>query len=421
MRRTELVSRLGRRRFAASATAVIASVAVVGVGGLLGAGSASAARNKKLAGVIASASMVVAALVAFPPPAGAITGCPSGTVNHCYAIGRMGENWTGKFVPINAISGDLLVLCLGVNQYTDFVNYETWLDTNLNAYPVGTYWVEEGAKDGIGVTGADEGFRWFWADNRPGGGYFEHYEGAAALNQFTNVSFSWLSGTGNWNVYLGGDYEGESVNNGAWAGGSDTGIETTTASATFEGWTRWWQYADPSWNWHNVSTAGDGEAVYGPLNVNGYIYKASPGDDPVQIGQGSNACSPGTLNGEVPFPLARPSGHATSPASLRALALHASTVNGDSAPQGVQYVQTMSSKIAAFTGHRRGKDIPVYVIQMHGHFNGAYASVPPGHSRPSGTTMIIVLDARTGQVTDAGITHTAANLSALGRPVAISG
>jgi hypothetical protein len=357
--------------------------------------------------------MVVAGLVAFAPPAGAITGCPGTRLDHCYAIGRMGENWTGKFVPVNAISGDLVVNCLGVNPFTDFVNYETWLDTNLNVDPVGAYWVEEGAKFGIGVTGAAEGFQWFWADNRPGGGYWEHYLGNAAVNQFTNVSFDWVSGTGNWNVYLAGHYVGESVNNGAWAGGSDTGIETTTASALFKGWTRWWRYADPSWTWHNVSAAGDGEQVFGPLNVNGYIYKTSPGDDAVQIGRGSNACASRTRT--------RPGGYATRPASLRMLALHASKVNGDSAPQGVQYVKTMRSKIAAFTGHRPGKDMPVYLIQLRGHFNGAYASVPRGHARPSGTTMIIVLDARTGQVTDAGITHTPADLSALGRPVALSG
>jgi hypothetical protein len=369
-------------------------------------------RFRKFAGVTAAALLAVAGLVTFGPPAGAITGCPSGTVSHCYAIGRMGQNWTGTFVPINAISGDLVVNCLGVNQYTDFVNYETWLDTNLNVDPVGAYWVEEGAKFGIGVTGADEGFQWFWADNRPGGGYWEHYLGGASLNTFTNVRFTWQSGTGNWYVYLAGNYEGTSVNNGAWGGGSDTGIEATTASATFEGWTRWWQYADPSWNWHNVSAAGDGEAVYGPLNVNGYIVGASPGDEPVQIGQGSNYCTPGTLA------VARR--HATTAAGLRALALHASQVNGDSAPQSIQYVRTTRSRIAAFTGRSRAADAPVYVIQLQGHFDGAYASVPHGHARPSGTTMIIVVNARTGQVTDAGITKKAANLSAFGHLAAIS-
>jgi hypothetical protein len=358
-----------------------------------------------------STSLAAATLVGFTPSAEAITGCPSGTVSHCYAIGRMGENWTGSFVPINAISGNLVVNCLGVNQYTDFVNYETWLDTNLNVDPVGAYWVEEGAKFGIGVTGADEGFQWFWADNRPGGGYFEHYLGGASLNTFTNVSFYWVSGTGNWNVYLGGNYEGESVNNGAWAGGSDTGIEATTAAATFEGWTQYWQYADPSWNWHNVSAAGDGEAVYGPLNVNGYIYSDSPGDDPVQIGQGGNACTYGTL--------AKPLAQATTPTGLRALALKAGAANGENAPQQLTYVKTMQSEITALTGSRRGPDAPVYVVEMQGHFNGAYASVPSGHAKPSGTTMIIVVNAQ-GQVTDAGITGNATNLSAFGTPAAIS-
>lgn len=365
----------------------------------------------RLAGVIVSAILAAAGLVTLTQPAGAITGCPSGTGSHCYAIGRMGENWTGNFVPINAIGGDLVVNCLAVNQSTDFVNYETWLDTNLNVDPVGSYWVEEGAKFGIGVTGADEGFQWFWADNRPGGGYFEHYLGGASLDAFTNVSFYWVPGTGNWDVYLAGNYQGTSVNNGAYGGGSDTGVEATTASVGFEGWTRWWQYADPSWNWHNVSAAGDGVTTFGPVNVNNYIVGDSPGDDSVQIGQGGNACTAGTL--------AVAHRYATTPAGLRTLAMHASVVNGDGAPTQVQYVKTASSRIAAFTGDRHGASVPVDVIQLRGHFDGAYASVPRGYTRPSGTTMIIVVNAQTGQVTDAGITHKAADLSALGNPVTL--
>jgi hypothetical protein len=371
--------------------------------------------------LLVSASAGVAMLVGFTTPAGAITGCPAGTVSHCYSIGRMGENWTGNFVPINAISGNLVVNCLGVDQTTDFVNYETWLDTNLNVDPVGAYWVEEGAKLGIGVTGADEGFQWFWADNRPnGGGYYEHYLGDASLNQFTNVSFYWVSGTGNWDVYLGGNYVGESVNNGAFAGGSDTGIEATTASATFEGWTQYWQYANPSWDWNNVSVAGVGEAVYGPLDVDGYIYGASPGDDPVQIGEGSNECADGTLSNATMRAASSAATHPTTPAGLRALALRAGEVNGDNAPRQMQYVSTTRSQIAALTGDRPGANAPVYVIQMQGHFNGAFASVPRGDARPSGTTMIIVVNAQTGQVTDAGITSKVANLSAFGSTVQIS-
>jgi hypothetical protein len=46
------------------------------------------------------------------------------------------------------------------------------------------------------------------------------------------------------------------------------------------------------------------------------------------------------------------------------------------------------------------------VLQLHGHFNGAYASVPAGHVTPTGNTLTIVVDAATGEVTDAGLTDT---------------
>jgi hypothetical protein len=56
------------------------------------------------------------------------------------------------------------------------------------------------------------------------------------------------------------------------------------------------------------------------------------------------------------------------------------------------------------------------VLQLHGHFNGAYASVPAGHVTPTGNTLTIVVDAATGEVTDADLTNTntSTNLKALG-------
>ena len=108
------------------------------------------------------------------------------------------------------------------------------------------------------------------------------------------------------------------------------------------------------------------------------------------------------------------------PASFRALALHASQLNGDQTPQSVEYVKTMSSPAATLTGHRPDNNAPVYVVQIRGHFDGAFASVPAGHKRPSGNTMIIVIDARTGHITDDGITNRATNLTALGHPVTMT-
>lgn len=367
----------------------------------------------KIAGLAASASLAMAGVVALSPPAGAITGCPSGTVFHCYAIGRMGEDWTGNFVPLNGISTTLDAHCLGIDQFTDFVNYETWLATNLNVDPVGDFWVEGGEKYGIGVTGTDEGFQRFWADNTPSAGYWEHYLGSSSLDAFIKVDIIWIGGTGNWNVWFGSALEGTSVNNGAWGGGSDTGVETTTPSVKFDGYTLAWQYLDPSWNWHNVSQAGDGETVVGPLNVDGAIVPDNPGDDAVEVGQGASACTNGTIGPATAH-------YATTPAGLRGLALRAGRVNGDDSLRSIQYVKTMRSRIPGFTGHRRAPNVPVDVVELRGHFSGADASVPHGYRRPTGNTMIIVVNTRTGQVTDAGIISRPADLAALGHPAAIS-
>jgi hypothetical protein len=266
------------------------------------------------------------------------------------------------------------------------------------------------------VTGANQGFQIFWADNRPNGTYFEHYEGGASLNTFYTTEFDWQGGP-NWKVVVNGISLGTSTDNGAWGGASDTGIETTTASARFAAWTRYWQYADPSWTWHNASNAGDGESKIGSLNVNGYIFPDTPGDDPVQTGLGSNSCSSGTLSTGAAVRPAAP--RFTTPASFTALALKAAKVNGDAHPASVTYVKTTSAQAAAFTGKRPGKSHPVYVIQMRGHFNGRYASVPRGAKHPAGDTMVMVVNAVTGQLTDAGLTRHPAVLSKFGHPLTL--
>jgi hypothetical protein len=196
-----------------------------------------------LSGAFALAAASVAVIA---PQADAITGCPAGTSSHCYVEGEMGQAWTGSFVPINAIGGDLYIDCLYVPTNSDFVNYESWLDTDLNNAAIDSYWVEGGAKLGIGVSGAWEGYQWFWADSRPGDGYHEHYLGSASTYAFENVTFTWL-GSGDWDVKFGNSVVGESVGAGDFGGGTQTGVETTNGASGFDSWTRNWQYADPSW------------------------------------------------------------------------------------------------------------------------------------------------------------------------------
>jgi hypothetical protein len=359
----------------------------------------------RLMGGSLAAAMVTALVAA--PPAGAITGCPGSNVDHCYAIGEMGQAWTGKFVPINAVSSQLVVNCLKVDTSTDFVNYEQWLDTDLNTAPIGDYWVEGGAKFGIGVTGADEGFQWFWADSRPnGGGYHEHYLGAASFNPET-VAFNWVTGTGNWNVLFNGTTVGTSVGAGAYAGASANGIETTSTDSGWFAWTHDWHYLTPSDGWQPVHTAGAGATVLGPPTTQAVLTDGSPGDGFLAEGEGAYGCPNIRVMRTAPQTF-------TGVAGLAALAQRSSQVNGDDAPTGVQYVETTRARAVALAGASPRGASRVYVLQLRGHFNGAYASVPAGHRAPAGNTLTIVVDAATGVVTDAGLTNAPVDLARLG-------
>lgn len=384
--------------------------------------------------MLAAASLVLAA-----PQADAITGCPAGTIKHCYAEGEMGQAWSGAFVPINEIGGDLYIDCLTVPTDNDFVNYESWLDTDLNNAPIDDYWVEGGAKLGIGVSGAWEGYQWFWADSRPnGGGYHEHYLGSASTYSFENVSFTWL-GSGDWDVKFAGTVVGESVGAGDYAGGAQTGVESTSGGSAFYGWTRYWQYADSSWKWHPVSAAGYGGVVIGPLDAQSQAVNDSPGDDIYNSGIGSSSClaeaGPVENSSSTPTPAATagtgiPKTAAangapqafTGASSLSALAAQAAKANGVTDPTDVRYVQTTRAKVAALTGASAQGGGNVYVVELHGHFDGAYASVPKGGKTPTGDTLTIVVDAATGAVTDVGLTDSATdpvNIATLGTAQAL--
>lgn len=119
-----------------------------------------------------------------------------------------------------------------------FVNHEFWYGVDST----GTYWVEVGFKDGstcrsestlngpcstsTPVTNAI-----FWADNRNGGGYHEHYPAVGwSMNAWYQVQVTRGPSYCAWNVYIGGVYLGQSTSNCAtgnrWLA---AGIESTNA------------------------------------------------------------------------------------------------------------------------------------------------------------------------------------------------
>jgi hypothetical protein len=94
-------------------------------------------------------------------------------------------------------------------------------------------------------------------------------------------------------------------------------------------------------------------------------------------------------------------------ARLTAIARRAATVNGDSHPEWITAVATTGAK--ALTSATPGDYVPgsarvkVFLITMRGHFTATGASGPPGAKAPTGRYVSLVINARTFQGLDFGI------------------
>jgi hypothetical protein len=358
-------------------------------------------RRSSALGVVA-ATVVASGLFATPGTAAAIDGCPNyDGASHCYGIGRFGYTAGQGPVYMNAMWSQLRVYCLAVGDpSTDFVDYEMWMSTNNNNPSLST-WVESGLTDGTLYysPGQEQGFINFWADYRPDGSYNEHYIGPASLNAYNTAAFYWVTNTNNWDVYFNSSYVGTSTNNGAFAGGGDNGIESTSPVMAIDGDTYGWSYADPSNNWHDV---------YNDPFVNdsgGLLTGSASG--PAVHAQTTQGCT---------LPSATPA--VSTPATSGSMADAANRVArmlGDSQPGSMSYVKTTRQKASTTaSGGRVNTDQSVYLIELPGKFTTPAARVPQGKKAATGSNLTVTVDAANGQVLDWGITNTPTTLSTLG-------
>jgi hypothetical protein len=126
-------------------------------------------------------------------------------------------------------------------------------------------------------------------------------------------------------------------------------------------------------------------------------------DPPAAAGAPAAADEPVTAD-------APPAAGAPVPASaigrLTAIARRAATLNGDPHPAWITAVMTTRAK--ALTSATPGDRVPgsartaVFLITMRGHFTAAGAG-PPGAKAPTGRYLSLVVDARTFQGLDAGL------------------
>ena len=92
---------------------------------------------------------------------------------------------------------------------------------------------------------------------------------------------------------------------------------------------------------------------------------------------------------------------------LAAMAHRAAAINGDPAPAWITAVLTTHAK--ALTSATPGDYVPgsafvkVFLITMRGHFTARDATGPPGAKAPAGRYLSLVIDAKTFQGLDFGI------------------
>lgn len=155
---------------------------------------------------------------------------------HIYATlesANTGVPWNGASVLVNTNS-----LVADNSWHFAFVNHEFWYGVN----GTGTYWVEAGFKTGSTCRSSTSAYSTscststpvvnaiFWADQRNGGGYHEHYPNVGwSENAWYEVKVL-AAGSCAWNVYIGGAYLGQSTSNcPANARWLSAGLESTNA------------------------------------------------------------------------------------------------------------------------------------------------------------------------------------------------
>lgn len=132
---------------------------------------------------------------------------------------------------------------------TNFVDHEMWygVDGNCNN------WVEVGVTDGMKFSGGPADRDIFWADQRAGGGYHEHYSSSSwSLDAWYETKVVWV-GDDSWDVYFGGLKLGTSTHNHpvGTARCLESGIEAVYATAGDHagGHMTSWKHKDANDDW----------------------------------------------------------------------------------------------------------------------------------------------------------------------------
>lgn len=111
-----------------------------------------------------------------------------------------------------------------------------------------------------------------------------------------------------------------------------------------------------------------------------------------------------------------------SNADITAFALKTAAADNDPQPQSIEWVLTNRDAAERLSndGNPVNKGVAsttVYLVQMEGSFKHSSATPPGDFKQPTGTFVTLVVDARTGELYDYGLSGKSIELGVLGRVV----
>jgi len=372
--------------------------------------------------------------VSAPQIANAQTACAG--ANHCYGaylFGKISGN-SGTPVGMAGLAADLRIDCLRVQDPPNqLATHEIWMTTQTNYNHPRATWVETGYTVGH-LNSMNAGLIWgdnhFWADQRDpntGANYHEWYIKDSYTGVWVDHGITWIPNTNNWTIWNAGQAVGTSVDVGAWAGGGQIGMESSTPGVRASGQGANFRYNPGNGTWPAppyLNNKGNGQGVL-------FASKANNSSINAWSAQGCN----------VPLAANAPAAEAdakAAPANV-ASAVEANRakprLTADTSADVVKDVATMfdvqdrgksrvtettRSKYAAAENAIIKDDRPVLVVQIDGEGTvPRSADAVQGREMPRGNVTVTV-DPETRQVLDVAITGQTKNLSTMGKTVEVS-
>jgi hypothetical protein len=391
----------------------------------------------------AVASTAAMALTALLSPAAAFA-CKPPSYEHCYGEaywdveGQSGSGFKGLYALLGINSEALYAW----NQEgsKNFITNEEWVE-----WEAGLYWNESGELLGCIVSGCtpEHEDRWFWFYNSEGdgetgavspeGGGAEEWE---VDNYYNSSNKGWYINSKNWAAYAYGQP--------SWAPILKAGVEVTTTEAINSAGARDLDWEDLQGKWHYsdwasgsghaglscnyparvawisaYATFGYGVNIEWPCDNDAMVSPPASLEEPSSIGRspGFKPMPASSALATLPHSSAA-STISTSELKTRAVALAAnlgepdpSSIEVAKAPRG-QAIAAVTPGISFIeTGEQKEwLSGSTYAVVIHGHFESA--ATPPSAERTEGqvspkpfTTLSVVIDAKTGEVSTFNLTE----------------